>query len=125
MSGTSAPAADASAALDRISQTPRRRFVLAYLLTSRGRVTVDELAAAVDTWERLYRDAGIHTSREEHRIGLREVHLPLLADVALVDFDRQRGLVELAVDADQLSEALQSPSPRRTVASISKSTQAT
>lgn len=106
MSGTESSATDVSARLDRVLNTPRRRFVLAYLLTRRQRVSVDELAAALDTWERVHRESSIRTTRNQHRLGLRHVHLPTLADADLLGFDRQTEQVELAVEPDRLAESL-------------------
>lgn len=118
MSGTESSATDVTARLDRVLNTPRRRFVLAYLLTRRQRVSVDELAAALDTWERVHRESSIRTTRDQHRVGLCHVHLPTLADADLLGFDRQTEQVELLVEPDRLAESLTGPSTRSESATV-------
>jgi hypothetical protein len=107
MSGTQPHSGSASDRLDRLQTTPRRRFVLSYLTTRRRAVTVDELVTALDAWERVHRDTG--TSREQHWVGLRQVHLPVLDEADLVSFDSDADLVELSVDPDGLSSLFDAP----------------
>lgn len=116
MSGTQPHSGSASDRLDRLQTTPRRRFVLSYLTTRRRAVTVDELVSALDAWERVHRDTGTDTSREQHRVGLRQVHLPVLDTADLVAFDSDADLVELSVDPDRLPSLLEPPGSTSTPA---------
>lgn len=109
MSGTTTQPADATERLDRLQTTPRRRFVLSYLTTRRRAVSLDELVTALDTWERVHHDPHTRTTREEQRIGLEHVHLPVLDAADVVSFDRETRLVELSVDPDRLPSLLGAP----------------
>lgn len=78
----------------------RRRIVLSYLLTIEDRpVTVDELADAVRKAERSSSSSSpslplsLSSDPESVAITLDHVHLPLLADAGLIEYDRERGLV--------------------------------
>lgn len=68
----------------------RRRIVLTYLLNSRNQsAAVEELVTAVI-------EAESHSSSpdpESVAITLDHVHLPLLADTGLIEYERDRGIV--------------------------------
>lgn len=73
-----------------------RRRVLAYLLDERES-TVDKLAAVLVGWDAVDRESTTTADeRSDWGIRLYHLHLPLLADVGLVDFDADAGTVELA-----------------------------
>lgn len=109
MSGTQSSSADLCDTLDRLPTTPRRRFVLSYLKATRRTVALDELVTALDTWERVHRDPDTPTTRDEHRLGLRHVHLPVLSEADLVRFDADAEVVALTVDPERLSTSLGRP----------------
>lgn len=76
----------------------RRRIVLSYLLTIEDRsVTIDELVDAVIEAERYSLSPLLSPSSssdpESIAITLDHVHLPLLADTGLIEYDRERGTV--------------------------------
>lgn len=80
--------------LYRALAVPERRRALYYLL-DRSRVSLDELADVLAGWRAT--DAGMVGPEERGRIRtvLERVHLPLLEDVGLVDYDPDAGTVAL------------------------------
>lgn len=73
----------------------RRRYVLAYLSTTEGTVTMDDLAEQIAAWECGKEIARI-TSQERKRVyvGLYQCHLPKMADASAISYDKHRGTVE-------------------------------
>ena len=73
----------------------QRRRLLYYLLET-PESTVDELATVLTGWEATS-TGKIHTQadRSEHQIQLVHSHLPLLADVGLIDYAPATGSVRL------------------------------
>lgn len=80
----------------------RRRYVLHYLKQRREPVSVRELSEQVAAWEN---DKPIETLTSQERkrvyIALYQSHLSTMDDNGLVEYDRDRGMVELA---DAVSE---------------------
>lgn len=74
----------------------RRRFVLHYLVHNGDQTTVSELAEHVASWEneKPIRELS-HRERKRVRNALRQFHLPKMAEYGFVEFDQQRGDVEL------------------------------
>jgi len=95
------PADDVSAAFDLLSDA-RRRGVL-YAAERGEQTTVEELAERISTWlsdgEGARRDSSV-------RLSLIHTHLPKLADAGVVEYDRERGTVELAGGATDLEPYL-------------------
>lgn len=68
----------------------RRRIVLSHLLAIEDRpVTIDELVDAVSEAE----SYSSSSDPESVAITLDHVHLPLLADTGVIEYDRERGIV--------------------------------
>lgn len=74
----------------------RRRFTLQFLRERNGAATVDELAHHVAEWERdAATDSGPAETRKRVYTSLYLTVLPALADLDLLTYDRQSGIVEL------------------------------
>lgn len=73
----------------------RRRFVIHHL-KQHDQVTLSELAERVAGWENQKRvDQLNHRERKRVRNALRQFHLPKMADYGFVEYDAQRGTVQL------------------------------
>ena len=85
----------------------RRRRVLHYLKTNEGPFTLGELAEHIAALEN---DKSVQalSSGERKRVyvGLYQCPLPRMDDAGVIEFDRNRGSVELGPNADQLDEFL-------------------
>ncbi|WP_254824348.1 DUF7344 domain-containing protein [Haloglomus halophilum] len=100
----SGPDADASAAESVIApetvfevlSNERRRYVLHHLKATRERVSVRELSEQVAAWENGIEVAAV-TPKERKRVytALHQTHLPKMAEVGVIDYDRDRGTLEL------------------------------
>ncbi|WP_312909593.1 DUF7344 domain-containing protein [Natronosalvus caseinilyticus] len=87
----------------RILANPRRRRLLT-TLTERGQDTVEGLAEAVARRECLPDDAeDRRRARRDVHVSLVHVHLPMLADHGLVEYDRGEGDVVLLEGAESLA----------------------
>lgn len=86
----------------------RRRRVLRYLKTNDGPFTLGELAEHIAALEN---DKSVQalSSGERKRVyvGLYQCHLPRMDDAGVIEFDRNRGSVELGPNADQLDDFLE------------------
>lgn len=80
-----------------------RRRVLGYLL-ERDRATVDELAEVLSGWETTPGAPVASDTYPQYHIALHHIHLPHLADVGLVTYDRQEGHVSPANLDDPIGE---------------------
>ncbi|WP_276259686.1 DUF7344 domain-containing protein [Haloglomus litoreum] len=80
----------------------RRRYVLHHLKATGERVTVRDLSEQVAAWENGIKLAAV-TPKERKRVytALHQTHLPKMAEVGVIDYDRDRGTLELteAVEA--------------------------
>lgn len=111
-----------SAEEDRLSQdlifdvlsSARRRYVLYYLREHEGRAEVTELATQIAAWE-YDRAVDDLTSQQQKRVyvSLYQTHIPKLADIGIVDYDQDAGVVELTDRAGDV-EAFFSPQPQET-----------
>lgn len=100
-----------SAEEERLSQdlifdvlsSARRRYVLYYLREHGGRAEVTELASQIAAWE-YDRDVEELTSQQEKRVyvSLYQTHIPKLADIGIVDYDQDAGVVELTDRAEDV-----------------------
>ncbi len=85
----------------------RRRYTLSYLRSRTGAVSIGELAEVVAAWEN---DTSIElvSSKERKSVytSLYQTHLPKMADAGVIEYDRQRGNVQLSDRANELDEYL-------------------
>jgi len=95
------PADDVSTAFDLLSDA-RRRGVL-YAAERGEQTTVEELADQIASW---LDDAEGDSRSSSVRLSLIHTHLPKLADAGVVEYDRERGTVELAGGATDLERYL-------------------
>jgi hypothetical protein len=73
----------------------RRRYVLHYLLQRESAVQFRRLTEHVTAWEHgVPVEAVTHTQRKRVYTALRQTHLPKMAADGVIEYDRQRGLVE-------------------------------
>lgn len=72
-----------------------RRYVLYYLQTNSGAVTIDTLAATLANEGGGPAATGTNDTTEQLEITLRHMHLPKLADAGLITFDTDTNSVEL------------------------------
>lgn len=74
----------------------RRRYVIDYLKRHTGSVTVRDLSEQVAAWENDVSPTQV-TPKERKRVytALHQTHLPKMREVGVVDYDRDRGTVEL------------------------------
>lgn len=87
----------------------RRRLVLHYLKRNgEGPVDLRTLVDAVSSWEyETPADELPWKKRKRVYTALRQSHLPKLADIGAIEYDRQRGEVELTDDARELQMYLE------------------
>lgn len=92
-----------------ILSSPRRRYVLYYLRTREEPVQLTALAEEVAAWENDTNPAEI-TEQERKRVyvSLYQTHIPRLAEVELIKYDKQSGQIALAKEAKQIDRYLDS-----------------
>ena len=92
-----------------ILSSPRRRYLLYYLRTHGGREEVTELAKHVAAWEYDV-DVSDLDSQQQKRVyvSLYQTHVPKLADVGVVEYDPDTGLVELTDRAGEVEKYVRS-----------------
>lgn len=74
----------------------RRRYVLHHLKAADERVTVRDLSKQVAAWENeIDRDEVSPKERKRVYTALHQTHLPKMAEVGVIDYDRDRGTLEL------------------------------
>ena len=88
----------------------RRRYLLRYLEEQDGKVPLGELAEHVAALEN-NTTVNALTSGQRKRVyvGLYQCHLPKMDDAGVIDFNRDRGLIELNESASQLEAYLEEP----------------
>ena len=92
-----------------ILKNRRRREVIHYLREHEQRVTLSDLAEHIAALENDTDVTSITSSqRKRVYVGLYQCHLPKMADMDIVDFNQDRGVVEIGENADQLYEYLDS-----------------
>ena len=81
----------------------RRRYALHYMRHADDSVQLSELAEQVAAWEN-DTTVGAISAAERKRVytALYQSHLPKLDDAAIVDYNQNRGIVELSDAAEQL-----------------------
>lgn len=81
----------------------RRRYALHYLRRADGSVQLSELAEQVAAWENdTAVDAISAAERKRVYTALYQSHLPKLDEAGIVDYNQNRGIVELSDAAEQL-----------------------
>jgi hypothetical protein len=103
-------ATDINASADHIFEilkNDRRRYVLRYLMESNDSVTIGTLAEHIAAFENDTTLAAL-TSRERKcvYVGLYQNHLPKMADVSAIEFDKARGTIALGSNAAQFEPYL-------------------
>jgi len=85
----------------------RRRYTLHYLKQQGRPVELSDLAEQVAAWEN-DKTVSALTANERKSVytSLYQTHLPKLADAGIVDYNRNRGVVELSSNAAQLESYL-------------------
>lgn len=80
----------------------RRRFAVHYLQQHGGRTSLETLAERVSTWEPEADGTVASSHVEDVYRSLEQRHLPTLAELGMVEFDRRTGDVELTDEAANL-----------------------
>lgn len=89
-----------------ILKNSRRRLVLDYLQGREGRVKLSDLADRVTAAENETTvDSITSTERKRVYVGLYQFHLPKMDDMGIIEFDQDRGTVELAEKGRELLRA--------------------
>jgi hypothetical protein len=93
-----------------ILSSPRRRYVLYYLRTTDEPVQLTDLAEQVAAWEHDTVPEEI-TEQERKRVyvSLYQTHVPRLAEVGIIEYDKDSGYISLAEDTGSVDEYLSSP----------------
>ena len=86
----------------------RRRYVLIYLNQNRGHGTLSEAAEWIAGRENDV-DAGVPSSKQRKRVyvSLYQSHLPRMDDVGIIEFESDRGEIELCRPATDLFQYLE------------------
>jgi DNA-binding transcriptional ArsR family regulator len=85
-------------------QNERRRRILRYLLDADDVMTIGELAERIAAVENDTSVAALNsTQRKRVYVALYQTHLPKMDDVGVIDYDRDRGRVRIAENADLLT----------------------
>ena len=93
--------------LFEILKNRRRREVIRYLREHEQQVTLSDLAEHIAALENDTDVASITSSqRKRVYVGLYQCHLPKMADMEIVHFNQNRGIVDLGPNAPQLYEYL-------------------
>jgi len=97
-----------------ILQNERRRQVLRYLADQDGPVSISDLSEAVAASENGKSVRQI-TSQERKRVyvGLYQAHLPKMADMGFIKFNKDRGIIDLGPAAEAAFPYLNDDVPQR------------
>ncbi|WP_458188072.1 DUF7344 domain-containing protein [Haladaptatus sp. NG-WS-4] len=91
-----------------VLKNQRRRYALHYLKQAEESVQLSDLAEQVAAWENdITVDAISAAERKRVYTALYQSHLPKLDDAGIVDYNQNRGIVELAAAAEQLDPYLE------------------
>ncbi|MXR52974.1 hypothetical protein GRX03_15345 [Halovenus sp. WSH3] len=90
-----------------ILSSPRRRYVLYHLRTTGETVQLTDLAEEVAAWEN-DTDPSEITEQERKRVyvSLYQTHIPRLAEVGLIEYDKDTGEIALADQARDIDRYL-------------------
>jgi len=91
-----------------VLQNKRRRFVLQYLRRHGGPVELGDLATQVAAWEYETSCEGI-SKKQRKRVytTLQQTHLPRMADVGIVAYDSDDGVIDTTSQTDDLTVYLE------------------
>jgi hypothetical protein len=82
---------------------PRRRYVLHHLKRQKDAVAVGELATEVAAWEnRTTTELVSNKHRKRAYSALHQTHLPKMNQLGIINYDRERGVVEPSASVDAL-----------------------
>lgn len=99
--------------LFEILKNSRRRETIRYLHENGGDATLSDLAEHIAAIENDTTIRAISSSqRKRVYVGLYQCHLPKMDDTDVVDFNQNRGTIELGPNADQLDAYLEEPEPQ-------------
>jgi len=95
--------------LFELLKNPRRRAVLRFLESTDGNATLSELAEHIAAQENDIEVQQLNAyQRKRVYVALYQCHLPKMDDADIVDYDQDRGDIELREEADQLLTYLDS-----------------
>jgi DNA-binding transcriptional ArsR family regulator len=90
----------------------RRRDIVRYLTDNEGTATLSELAEHIAAWENDIEVQALNSGqRKRVYVALYQTHLPKLAENGVIDYERNRGNVELTENADHLRTYLDDDDP--------------
>jgi len=93
-----------------ILSNSRRRYVLYYLRQQQEPVQLTALAEHVAAWENGTDIESLgNQERKRVYVSLYQTHVPKLADVGLVDYDKEAGTVALAEKGERMDQYLSEP----------------
>lgn len=93
---------DRETAFDILSNE-RRRHTLHYLLREDRAVELRELSTQISAWENgLDPEEISHQQRKRVYTALRQTHLPKMDEEGVLDYDKNRGVIEPRTEVDQL-----------------------
>src|SRR6056297_3104084 len=97
-----------------VLKNERRRRVLAYLRENDDTVSLSDVAEHIAAVENEKPETAL-SSQERKRVyvGLYQCHLPKMDDTDVIDFDGNRGTVELGDNAEQLYPFLEAEADQR------------
>jgi len=86
-----------------VLKNERRREVIRYLRDHESQVSLSDLAEHIAALENDTDVASITSSqRKRVYVGLYQCHLPKMADMGIIDFNQNRGIIRLGDKAEQL-----------------------
>lgn len=106
---TAEPAQSATPALTldillEVAQNERRRRILEYLATHDGSAEIGDVAEHLAVLEYDCPDSGpTSTQRKRMYVGLYQGHLPKMDEMGVVEFDKDRGLIEAGPHARKIT----------------------
>ncbi len=99
----SAPVTLSKDTLFEILKNQRRRDALTYLKANDGRATLSDMAEFIAAKENDIEIGALSSSqRKRVYIGLYQCHLPKMATAGIIDFEKNRGDIELRPESEQL-----------------------
>ena len=94
--------------LFEVLQNQRRRYVLNYLREHEEVTTLSDLSEQIAAWENDKEVRRISSSeRKRVYVALYQCHLPKMDGMHIVDFEKNRGTIELGANATQLDPYLE------------------